>query len=285
MYNISQRLENATTTWKNSFLIQQGNSNDPLYSDIERKNYFFFILDKEFKKMKQMIKNSVKTFDNSNNVTTIASSSISYREKSQIADLKRFYDPPGELSKYGPRHNNDFSNISEISIIPTKEEILSGRSPFLPTNIPGAPHFLPEGAERLLDSQFRLLREDMLNPIRGGIISLLQFLADSSHNNDARLRKYKEIGGKYKFEYGQDNGDLFIYANAHFVGITVDKRRGFSCQVAFTAPRNVGRSKRDRISYWQRSKKLKNGTLVCLLWPTEDTIPVNNNNKTPQYSL
>ena len=92
------------------------------------------------------------------------------------------------------------------------------------------------------------------------------------------LRKYKEIGGKYKFDNGQDNGDLFIYPKARFVGIAVDKRRGFSCRVAFAAPKNIGKSVKERTLYWKKhSKKLMNGTLICLLWP-EDTILVNKNN-------
>jgi hypothetical protein len=268
MNDIIQRLENAKLNWQNSFSTQQENSNDPLYSNVGRRDYFFFILDKEFKKVKQIIKkHSERTFLNEQD--SIDESSLeSYREKSQLADLKRSYDPPGELSNHGPRHNNDFSDISKISIIPTGEEILSDRLPFLPTNILGAPHFLPEGAARLLDSQFRLLREDMLNPLRVGIRSFLQFLADPKRNN-YKLKKYQEKGGKYR----QDNGDLYIYPKARFVRISVDKRRGFSCRIAFTAPTNSGKNVKERTLYWKKhSKKLMNGNLVCLLLPTEDTI-------------
>lgn len=268
MNDIIQRLEDAKLSWQNSFSTQQGNSNDPLYSNINRRDYFFFILDKEFKKVKQVIKkHSKRTFLNEQN--SIDESSLgTYREKSRLADLKRSYDPPGELSHRGPRHNNDFSDISKISIIPTQEEILSDRAPFLPTNIPGAPHFLPEGIARLLDSQFRLLREDMLHPLRMGINSFLQFLADPNRNNKI-LRKYQEKGGKYR----QDNGDLFIYPRARFVRISVDKRRGFSCRIAFPAPTNSGKNVKERTLYWKKhSKKLMNGNLVCLLLPTEETI-------------
>ncbi|CAB5368199.1 unnamed protein product [Rhizophagus irregularis] len=268
MNDIIQRLEDAKLSWQNSFSTQQGNSNDPLYSNINRRDYFFFILDKEFKKVKQVIKkHSKRTFLNEQN--SIDESSLgTYREKSRLADLKRSYDPPGELSHRGPRHNNDFSDISKISIIPTQEEILSDRAPFLPTNIPGAPHFLPEGITRLLDSQFRLLREDMLHPLRMGINSFLQFLADPNRNNKI-LRKYQEKGGKYR----QDNGDLYIYPRARFVRISVDKRRGFSCRIAFSAPTNSGKNVKERTLYWKKhSKKLMNGNLVCLLLPTEETI-------------
>src|SRR4051794_36367181 len=136
MYNIARRIENAKKAWQNSYLIQQENSNDPLYNDVKLRDYFFYILNKELKNMNQMIKKPVIISNNLND-TTATSSSVSNHQRAQIVDLKRTYDPPGELSENGPRHNNDFSNISNISIIPTKEEILSDRSPFLPINIPG----------------------------------------------------------------------------------------------------------------------------------------------------
>ncbi|CAG8640251.1 1615_t:CDS:10 [Funneliformis mosseae] len=281
MHNIVRRLENSKNAWQISHQID---SNDPINSNIERKHYFFHILDKEFRNMRQLINNSQRNYPNELN--SVDNASRSYKERAQIVDLKRTYDPPGELSEHGPRHNNDFSDITKISIIPTKEEIFSVRPPFLPPNIPGAPHFLPEGPARLLDSQFRLFREDMLSPIRGGITNFLQFLAEKQNNS--QIKKFREVGGRYRYNSGQDNGDLYIYPNVRFAGITVDKRRGFSCRIAFTGPKNVGRTKGDRIVYWQRSKKLMNGNLVCLLWPTENTALVNNKNNIPnatQYSL
>ncbi|PKY19708.1 hypothetical protein RhiirB3_407251, partial [Rhizophagus irregularis] len=89
------------------------------------------------------------------------------------SDFIRSYDPPGELSQNGKRHDNDFIKISDISIIPTIKEMLCDRPPFLPSSLPDTPHFLPDGAAKLLDTQFRLLREDMLNPIRGGLSNFL----------------------------------------------------------------------------------------------------------------
>ncbi|PKY57025.1 hypothetical protein RhiirA4_411502, partial [Rhizophagus irregularis] len=66
-----------------------------------------------------------------------------YKELARRVDAERTYDPPGELSNYGKRHDNDFSEISKISIIPTNEEILCDRSPFLPTSHRYSLHFLP----------------------------------------------------------------------------------------------------------------------------------------------
>jgi hypothetical protein len=75
------------------------------------------------------------------------------------------YEPADHLRirEIGPRHDNDFENIRSIEIPPTQDEMLSAVAPFLPENIPGGAHHLPDGSmERLLDIQFRLLREELL---------------------------------------------------------------------------------------------------------------------------
>jgi len=73
------------------------------------------------------------------------------------------YVPPGHLRPDGPRHNNDHADIREITIEPSEAELISTILPFLPANIPDAPHHLRANSmERLLDIQFRLLREEFL---------------------------------------------------------------------------------------------------------------------------
>jgi hypothetical protein len=85
------------------------------------------------------------------------------RQATLIGPLEIHYDPAGHLRAVGPRHDNDFEDIQTIVIPPTQDEMLSPSAPFLPANIPGAPHHLPaESMERLLDIQFRLLREELL---------------------------------------------------------------------------------------------------------------------------
>jgi hypothetical protein len=80
-----------------------------------------------------------------------------------IGPLEIQYEPAGNLRELGPRHDNDFADIQMISIPPTQDEMLSPIAPFLPANIPGAPHHLGTGTmERLVDVQFRLLREELL---------------------------------------------------------------------------------------------------------------------------
>ena len=73
------------------------------------------------------------------------------------------YVPPGHLRPDGPRHSNDHADIREITIEPPQAELISTIPPFLPANIPDAPHHLrTDSMEKLLDVQFRLLREEFL---------------------------------------------------------------------------------------------------------------------------
>ena len=72
------------------------------------------------------------------------------------------YEGPGRLRDKGQRHDNDFEDINEIRIAPTHMELLCRLPPFLPANVFGAPHPAPHSSmQRLLDIQFRLLREEL----------------------------------------------------------------------------------------------------------------------------
>jgi hypothetical protein len=76
--------------------------------------------------------------------------------------LHTTYEGPGDLRPNGPRHDNDFQHISEIRIAPTHEELMIRVPPFLPANFFAAPHHAPaDSMQRLLDIQFRLLREEL----------------------------------------------------------------------------------------------------------------------------
>ncbi|CAI2170001.1 16549_t:CDS:10 [Funneliformis geosporum] len=187
----------------------------------------------------------------------------------------------GELSRLGPRHDNDFLEICKISIIPTKDEILASREPSLPSFMLGPSEFLPDGIARLLDMQFRLLREDMLNPIRLGIS---RFLTDLDKNK-VQFKKLREEGGRFRYDKGDISGDLNVYTNIRFVSINVNRYRGFISRVAFTPPKiKSAKDEKHRLHYWERSRKLMSGSLICVLWQNK----VNEDsdaNSSQTYSL
>ena len=71
--------------------------------------------------------------------------------------------PPGHLRPEGPRHDNDHEDILQISVEPSEAELVCTVAPYIPANVTPAPHHLrSDSMERLLDIQFRLLREELL---------------------------------------------------------------------------------------------------------------------------
>ena len=80
-----------------------------------------------------------------------------------IAATHTSYVGPGSIRPEGPRHDNDSEDINNIRVAPTHEELMSRVPPYLPVNLYDAPHHLPtESMQRLLDIQFRLLREELM---------------------------------------------------------------------------------------------------------------------------
>ncbi|PKC68583.1 hypothetical protein RhiirA1_534115 [Rhizophagus irregularis] len=290
VHKIVQRLQDASNVWKDSLLAERqsiSGSEDALVSHPEKRRYYFDILDVEMRRLNYVLsdgRRSLNAAKREANKAEISETVLESRKMAKMNEFERLYDPPGELSKYGPRHDNDFLEISKIAVIPTKDEILASREPSLPSFMLDHPDFLPDGISRLLDMQFRLLREDMLNPIRLGIS---RFLIDLDKDK-SKVKKLREEGGRFRYDKGDISGDLNVYANIRFVSINVHKYRGFISRVAFTPPKiRSAKDEKYRLQYWERSRKLMNGSLICVLWQNENGNSLNNNetNPTPTYSL
>ncbi|CAG8622792.1 22327_t:CDS:10, partial [Racocetra persica] len=176
--------------------------------------------------------------------------------KASLFGLYKFqisYDPPGEKSRYGPRHNNDKSDIRKISIIPTKDEILSLRQPSLPIISKNAHHFLSDCTARFLDTHFRLLREDMISPIRAGINHFLAYI----NKNETQVQS-----GIFRHEKEDIDSSLNVYTNLRFVSCASCDNNIF-CEVAFKPPKmNSEKSNKQDFKY----KELKRGSLICVIW-------------------
>jgi hypothetical protein len=294
MHKIANDLYRLKNTYQQSLEQQQFSLTDPLASNLETRKYFFTILEKEMKTIDKMLNNGRKglIFEQNPGAKTLKVSldQSHYKELARRVDAERTYDPPGELSKNGKRHNNDLVEISEIKIIPTNEEILCERPPFLPSTLRYSKHFLPDGPARLLDTQFRLLREDLLNPIRGGLSNLLTaLLQEHTSNNDVKLskelKKIQEGGGRFSYNNGvNENGDLQVYTNIRFANIICDKRKGFACTIRFTPPRISARDARGRREYWERSKRLLTGSLITLILPNSSLKKDDDDNNTTSIS-
>jgi hypothetical protein len=171
-------------------------------------------------------------------------------------NLEHFIDNPGERSDSGPRHDNDSAKIDEISILPTKNELQSPRPPYLPINHPAAPHFL-EGPARLFDIHFRLLREDMLGPLR----SAIGFILDKARPG----APLSECLG----ELGHSRSGMSLVRLFHRVSVdsaSFQRRRGLVFRFRFEQPRRLlSLSKSNRINQWKASRSLEDGSLLCLV--------------------
>ena len=73
----------------------------------------------------------------------------------------------------GGRHDNDHANFRQIQIMPTAEEIVSTASPYLVRSADLQEAVYTEEADTCyLDRQFRLLREDIVGPLREEVANL-----------------------------------------------------------------------------------------------------------------
>ncbi|KAJ1505190.1 hypothetical protein HMI54_006175, partial [Coelomomyces lativittatus] len=154
--------------------------------------------------------------------------------------------------------DNDKINYREIKLIPTLEEIFYDKEFVLPGNFPFSPsaHWIEPGPERLLDTQFRLLRSDMLNAICLGIKTFVDFLKGGKPVRCGRFRK--------NLEYQQVN--LMVYTQAKVNGYCFDKSYGLCHRVQFELP-NILPDSRSR--FWENC--LQKDGLVCLLYKDKNS--------------
>lgn len=156
-------------------------------------------------------------------------------------------DFPGLLSPEGPRHDNDHSEISKIRIMPTYEEIMAPRAEYLPTTDSSQWH-LP-GIRGRLDREFRLLREDTVGQLREAIHDSLKRVRGTRENIKSR-----------------NSARTISYSNASVCSMEMDKNKGLELIVECSQP-EVTRQMSDkaRQDWWDTSKRLLSGALVCVL--------------------
>jgi hypothetical protein len=123
----------------------------------------------------------------------------------------------------GGRHDNDHRNYRNVRILPTVEELACATKPYLPL-ASGENRFIEEPVASLLDSNFRLLREDAVSTMRENI-------AQSTSG---------------------------IWQNARIIDLHLEKRGSISV-VSF-----VIRCDRRGKMNWKRSRALMHGSVVAL---------------------
>ncbi|KAF3937521.1 hypothetical protein ABW19_dt0208308 [Dactylella cylindrospora] len=187
------------------------------------------------------------------------------------ATAEYYVDFPGDSSERGPRHDNDHSDISEILILPTVGEILNyDRDEFLPTKraYELKSHHHEVGIRRLLDSQFRLLREDTSGQLRDAI----RFIV----SNWDELNSPGNWADKRQLIRNHSPTPLRLYLGADIQTIRPDFKKGMEVVVEFD---QLSRLKRQpfnkREQWWWKSKDLReNKSIVALVERIENSINV-----------
>ncbi|ORZ31719.1 hypothetical protein BCR44DRAFT_1463653 [Catenaria anguillulae PL171] len=176
-------------------------------------------------------------------------------------------------------HDNDHVAIANIKLIPTHDEVVCTKESPLPGNLQWEPnaHWLPPGPARLLDTHFRLLREDMMSAVKTGIRLFMNYLAEGG--------QFKE-SGRFTRNQGGDGTDLAVYTNVVASDIVVSARYGATVPFKFDLPARAlgystksGKSKADakvdangQMSldrFWDNC--LARDNLVCVCFPESGT--------------
>ncbi|KIO17985.1 hypothetical protein M407DRAFT_32351 [Tulasnella calospora MUT 4182] len=195
------------------------------------------------------------------------------RSQALLDGLQMTYDGPGVHHEGGkPRHDNDKADVSKIEVVPTHAELTCAVGPYLPANLPGARHHLPGSSmDRLVDIQFRLLREELIAPIRSSLLNVLHDLEQPSKTKTQLDVIFAKYGGLYKAnQSGWDSVMFSIYTGVNFKNIECDGKRGLAVNITFDTPqgRASDPSPVKRAMYWESvgKRRLMQGGLLGLLW-------------------
>ncbi len=164
---------------------------------------------------------------------------------------------PVDLLLPGWRHDNDDLDISRIDIVPTAAEICSDQPDYLPSTDCRQPHFYDDPVQRYFDTHFRLLRHDIFGPLKAALSPVVLSFTDGTHPSRLPSRDLS----------------AHLYQSASVTHISVDGRRGLEAHVAFSLLHNLHKKSADeRRRWWENSKRLEPGGLICLLCSVEGNV-------------
>ncbi|KAG8525794.1 uncharacterized protein KY384_000554 [Bacidia gigantensis] len=158
---------------------------------------------------------------------------------------------PGSLSSYGIRHDNDHGEIHRIQILPTMDEILSRRPPFVPRKSPQAFHHLPAGQKRHLDVLFRQSRYEKVEPLIDASYHACQHLV--LNGSEPQTADYDDrMITPRRLQYS-------LFQDVAFEEVQFNPTRGMMVRISYACPRAL------RGKAMGLSKHLEEGMLVALI--------------------
>lgn len=171
---------------------------------------------------------------------------------------KRVFDEdgPGDLSRHGTRHDNDHVDIRRIRILPTTDEILCLRRPYMPCKDFAHSHFLPRGYSCLVDTLFRQLRYESTECIIDACYHAAQQLAMTSSTEQY-----------HDYDFSQETPRGVRYSLFHDVlleELLFHETKGTVVRLSFACPCTL------RGGRMHSSGLFESGMLVVLLGLDED---------------
>ncbi|KAG8985372.1 hypothetical protein FRB90_004755, partial [Tulasnella sp. 427] len=259
LVNLVRNLSGWLEQWGNAICMFHPQFSDGIVSlSLEQRRFAVSQLTKSIKPLVDLVERSEATIRRAQDKPQRAARmDPATRQRGLLLQMEVTFQPPGNLREAGPRHDNDHASIKDIRVVPPHSELACTTETYLPGNIAGAPHHLPaESMERLLDVQFRLLREELIAPIRTSVGSILNDLGKPSSEKTQLGELVKKNGGLYKCEADRDSVRFSIYTDAKFG----DARH---------------KTPAKRTAYWESvgKKRLTQGGLVALVWKTDGGPP------------
>ena len=156
---------------------------------------------------------------------------------------------PRDIQLSGNRHDKDKRDITEISVLPTKDEIRSECPEFLPSPNVDQPHFL-KGVERHLNTHFRLRRHDIfVKSLLGGLLNACE--------NEMELVQTSRLP--------LSNMHAHTYSGAYVKYLLFTTKSGLEVQISFRRSHHVQKkSSFERRRWWEDTKRMEEGSLLCL---------------------
>ena len=152
--------------------------------------------------------------------------------------------------------NIDYSDMeppddfTQMSIIPTLSDILFDQNPFLRKNITNGAY---NSVHHYLDVQFRLLREDYLQPLRDGVYNFRKIIKEANIFDFEKTELSKEIKSKLKK----------IDTLTVFFDVKLNSNILSNSGLAFQMQMFSKEEKKQASVNWENSKKLMFGSLLC----------------------
>ncbi|KKZ67786.1 hypothetical protein EMCG_06552 [[Emmonsia] crescens] len=138
-------------------------------------------------------------------------------------------DAPGQLADAGARHDNDFVNIRNINILPTADEILAQRPPYMPLKRFNQPHFLSRGPERLIDTLFRQLRHENVEALKDCVyVAAQKLLTVNDHDSDYEPCEDTPNGNR-----------CYLFWGAQFEELIFHDRQGLMVRISYLCPKKL----------------------------------------------